>query len=243
MKKTLVAGLVGLLAAATFAGKDNVVVTFCTQGPDTYADGSKVRDGETYALVWTKDGATFQGINADGTAVGEDVGDNKVALKAPVAKDGKCPFIKFEIDEEYAKDHFKGGTWGVYLLDTRTFDSTPGADGKPVATDALGSAVNGYGAVATASTATQFVSANAVATKADVAPADKGEVKIRDIKLIGDKVFIYVSGTVSSAAYAVAEGATPDALTTQKAEVGNTAGDMIIVRDQQPGGAFFKVSK
>lgn len=239
MKKTLVAGLVGLLAAATFAGKDNVVVTFCTQGLDTYADGSTVLDGETYALVWTPDGETFKGIDAKGDAVKPSV----VALKAPVAKDGKCPFIKFEIDEEHAKKNFKGGIWGVYLLDTRTFDKAPGADGQPVATDTLGSAVNGYGAVATASTATQFVSANAAATTADVAPADKGEVKIRDIKLIGDKVFIYVSGTVSSAAYAVAEGATPDALTTQKAEVGNTAGDMIIVRPQQPGGAFFKVSK
>lgn len=239
MKKILVAGLVGLLAAATFAGKDNVVVTFYTNGPDKYADGSQVLDGETYALVWTKDGATFQGIKADGTAVG----DNKVVLKAPVAKGGKCPFIKFEIDEEYAEQNFKGGTWGVYLLDTRTFAATLGADGKPVATGALGSAVNGYGAVATASTATQFVSANAATTKAVEAPADKGEVKIRDIKLVDGKVFIYVSGTVSSAAYAVAEGATPDAMTTQSAEVGNTAGDMIIVRDQKAGGAFFKVSK
>ena len=160
MKKTLVAGLVGLLAAASFAGKDNVVITFCSQGPDTYADGSKVLDGETYALVWTPAGATFQGFAADGSAVAP----SKVVLKAPVAKDGKCPFIKYEIDEGYAKKaNYAGGTWAVYLLDTRTFEKTLSADGKPQATGAFGTAVNGYGEVMAAKTSVGFVSADGAA--------------------------------------------------------------------------------
>lgn len=240
MKKTLVAGLVGLLAAASFAGKDNVVVTFYTQGTDTYADKTPVRDGETYALVYTPNGETFQGIKADGTAVEP----SKVVLKAPVAKDGKCPFIKFEIDSGYANENYPNGTWSVYLLDTRTFAPTLDADGKPVVTGVGGKTVNGYGKVATATATANFASANAaVAMVAGAAPADKGEVKIRDIKLVDGKVFIYVSGTLSSAAYAVAEGTAPDQMPTESAQVGNTAGDMIIIRKQQPGGAFFKVNR
>lgn len=242
MKKTLVAGLVGLLAAASFAGKDNVVITFCSQGPDTYADGSAVLDGETYALVWTPQGATFQGFAADGSAVAP----SKVVLKAPLAKDGKCPFVKYEIDEGYAaKENFKGGTWAVYLLDTRVFTGTLDADGKPQATGAFGKAVNGYGEVSTAKTSVGFVSADgAAAVGAGLMPADKGEVKITNIELKDGKVFITVSGTVSSAAYAVAEGETPNAiLPTETAAVGNTAGEMILVRDQKAGGAFFKVNR
>lgn len=241
MKKTLVAGLVGLLAAASFAGKDNVVITFCSQGPDTYADGSKVLDGETYALVWTPAGATFQGFAADGSAVAP----SKVVLKAPVAKDGKCPFIKYEIDEDYAKTNYDVGTWAVYLLDTRTFAATLNADGKPQATGAFGKAVNGYGEVMTAKTSVGFVSADgAAAVGAGLMPTDKGEVKITNIELKDGKVFITVSGTVSSAAYAVAEGETPNAiLPTETAAAGNTAGEMILVRDQKAGGAFFKVNR
>lgn len=241
MKKTLVAGLVGLLAAASFASKDNVVITFCSQGTDTYADGSKVLDGETYALVWTPAGATFQGFAADGSAVAP----SKVVLKAPVAKDGKCPFIKYEIDEDYAKENYDGGSWAVYLLDTRTFAATLSADGKPQATGAFGKAVNGYGEVVTAKTSVGFVSADgAAAVGAGLMPTDKGEVKITNIELKDGKVFITVSGTVSSAAYAVAEGETPNAIQpTETAAVGNTAGEMILVRDQKAGGAFFKVNR
>lgn len=244
MKKTLVAGLVGLLAAATFAGKDNVVVTFYSNGTDTYADKTPVRDGETYALVYTPDGATFQGINANGDAVAP----SKVALRAPVAKNGKCPLIQFEIDGSLAATNYPGGTWGVYLLDTRTFAKDLDANGQPVATGVGGQTVNGYSAVASAKTATQFVSANATtALAATSAPADRGDVKITNIELKGDKVFITVSGTVASAAYAVAEGTTPNALTLadDSATRGDTKGDgeMIIVREQQPGGAFFKVNR
>lgn len=243
MKKTLVAGLVGLLAAATFAGKDNVVVTFYSNGIDTYADKTPVRDGETYALVWTPDGAKFQGINANGDAVKP----SKVALRAPVAKNGKCPFIKFEIDEQYVKENYPNGTWDVYLLDTRTFKEEL-ENGKPVATGVGGNTVHGYGKVATATASANFASANAaVAMAASAAPADRGDVKITDIKLDGKFVYITVSGTVASAAYAVAEGSMPNALTPvdDSATRGDTKGDgeMIIVRPQQAGGAFFKVNR
>ena len=239
MKKTLIAGLVGFLAAVTFAGKDNVVVTFYTTGPDAYADGSTVLDGETYALVYTPKGSTFRGFSADGSAIG----DSKVALKAPIAKDGKCPFVKFEIDEGYAKANYADGSWGVYLLDTRLFAAEPGVDGQPMATGAFGKAVNGYGAVATA-TGSGFLSASASeSAEAGLTPADRKDVKITGIRLIDGKVYIHVSGTVSSQSYQVQSGATPDAIAPDATAIGNTAGEMIIIRDQVPGGAFFKVNR
>ena len=239
MKKTLMAGFFGLLAAATFAGKGNVVVTFYTTGPDKYADGQTVVDGETYALVWTPEGSEFAGINADGTAVAP----SKIALKAPVAKDGKCPIVKFEIDEGYATANFPGGTWGVYLLDTRVIVAANGETGAAAtATGAAGgSAVHGYGLVGAANG--QFASASAASASAAAVPADKQDVKITNIKLVDGKVFIYVSGTLSTADYVLSAGATPDATAPAATQGGNTAGEMVIVRDQKAGGEFFSVNR
>ena len=236
MKKTLMAGLVGLLATAAFAGKDNVVVTFYTTGPDKYVDGKQVIDGESYALVWTPTGSTFAGFTADGKAVEPSV----VALKAPVAKDGKCPVIKFEIDQDYAAKNYADGTWGVYLLDTRAFVTKD--DGTVEATGAVGSAVNGYGVVGTGDG--QFASASAAtATSAAALPADKQDVKITNIKVADGKVFIYVSGTVSTASYTLNAGEAPNATAPAATQAGNTVGDMIIVRDAKVGGEFFSVNR
>ena len=238
MKKTLMAGLVGLLATAAFAGKDNVVVTFYTTGPDTYADGSKVVDGETYALVWTPTGSEFAGFNADGTAIAP----SKVALKAPVAKDGKCPIVKFEIDEDYAKANFQDGTWGVYLLDTRVFATTD----EGAATTATGATdaktVNGYGKVGTANG--QFASASASApASVSAIPADKQNAVIKGIKVVDGFVYITVSGTVSTAEYSLNAGVTPTEVEAVDTKKGNTAGDVIIVREAKAGGEFFSVNR
>lgn len=239
MKKTLMAGFFGLLAAAAFAGKDNVVVTFYTTGPDTYADGSTVVDGETYALVWTPAGAEFAGFNADGTAVAP----SKVALKAPIAKNGKCPIVKFEIDQDFVKNNFPGGSWAVYLLDTRVFATANGADGMVAAATgaAGGSAVHGYGLVGAANG--QFASASAASASAAAVPADKKDVKITDIKLVDGKVFIYVSGTLSTADYVLNAGDAPNATQAAATQSGNTAGDMVIVREAKAGGEFFSVNR
>ena len=63
-----------LLAFAVFpmiasASVQDKVARFSTPGPDCYADGTLVADGECYALVWSPKGATFAGFNADGTAI------------------------------------------------------------------------------------------------------------------------------------------------------------------------------
>lgn len=234
MKKVLMTGLFGLLAAATFAGVNNVVVTFYTTGPDKYADGTTVADGETYALVYTPAGSEFAGFNADGTAVAP----SKVALKAPVAKGGKCPIVQFEIDGDYAAKAYGEGTWGVYLLDTRVV----AANAAAAAAAAGGSAVHGYGLVGTLNGTFASVS-TASAASASALPADRQDIKITGIKVVGDKVFITVSGTVSTANYALSAGDAPNATVPAATQAGNTAGEMIIVRDAKAGGEFFSIKR
>lgn len=114
MKKlTLMMGVAGL-ALASLAAVNDTLISFSTPGPDTYLDGTTVRDGECYALVWSQDGV-FEGVKDDGTAV--DAND-RVVLVAPVAKGGRCPDLVYQVAAATA-EALKGGRYGVYLLDTR----------------------------------------------------------------------------------------------------------------------------
>ena len=107
-------------ACGAFADAANTRISFSTPGPDTYADGTTVKDGEIYALVWSKDG-NFDGFTLDGEAA--DPAD-KVIFKAPLAKDGHCGLTLFQIDSKVAP---KDGEYAVYLLDTRTTGMVTGA--------------------------------------------------------------------------------------------------------------------
>jgi len=239
MKKAF-AVLFSVLSAAAFAGMNNVVVTFSSVGPDTYKDGTTVVDGESYALVWTPSGSTFQGVRADGTAAGE----SKVALVAPVAKDGKCPRIMFQIDEDYAKANYPDGTWGVYLLDTRVFATVDGvvqkdASGADIVTGVSGS-VKGYGEVAA-------VDGTALAQVAALSPATAGaasatEVRIKDIKFVGDNVYLYVQGA-NAGKFELVTGNAPDALTGEGLERTGTSDEAIVIRPMKTGGEFFSVNR
>ncbi len=114
MKKlTLMMGVAGL-ALASLAAVNDTLISFSTPGPDTYLDGTTVRDGECYVLVWSQDGV-FEGVKDDGTAV--DAND-RVVLVAPVAKGGRCPDLVYQVAAATA-EALKGGRYGVYLLDTR----------------------------------------------------------------------------------------------------------------------------
>lgn len=252
MKKSVMAVFAGLVSAAAFAGMNNVLVSFSTVGPDLYADGTQVCDGEYYALVWTPENSTFAGINADGTPVG----DSKIAIKAPVAKDGKCPYITFQIDEDYAAANFPGGTWGVYLLDTRKFVADEDGviqkdvDGKPIV-ESVGNAsavVNGYGAVATISDPNKVSAAASQAVNAataSVAPAGAESLKITDIKFVGDNVQLTVTGALPCLQYEVQSG---DKVGGLAAPADGTArygkvGEMYIYTPKKPGAQFFKVNR
>lgn len=68
-KPVTVAPLFNAAAAGLcFGDASNLLVTFSTPGPDRYADGSTVRDGERYALVYVR--GTFGGIAATDAKTG-----------------------------------------------------------------------------------------------------------------------------------------------------------------------------
>ena len=253
MKKSIALVLAGLGAGALFAGMNNVRVQFSTVGPDTYADGATVLDGETYALVWTPTGSDFQGINADGTAAG----DSQVVLKAPFAKDGHCPNILFQVDEGYANEHYNGGTWGVYLLDTRKFATETvkivvdgkeieqtrvktDADGKKVATG-VGGSISGYGAVIPAVDKLSLSPAGAKGGIVQSIPAGIQPPTIRDFKVINGMVYLFLQNTAPSVSYGVAAGQTPGSLAPvpQQQPVLGGGSETIIVTPATGASGFF----
>lgn len=256
MKKSAVALFAGLVSAAAFAGVNNVLVTFSTVGPDYYADGEKVVPGEVYALVWTRTGAEFKGVDAKGKAV--DPENNKIVIKAPVAtEEGNCPLITFQVDEDYAAANYPGGTWGVYLLDTRKFKADEdgviqkGEDGKPIV-ESVGlktGVVNGYGAVATLASADKAsvdasTSINAATTS--VVPDGASNLKIESMDLRDGQVWLTVSGSSSCLQYGVSSGSSPDSLTPVtggNTQYGKDGKLMTIVTPMKSGTQFFKVNR
>ena len=246
MKKLMtMIGAVGLAFAAT-AAMDDALLTFSTVGPDKYSDGTTVLDGECYALVWTADGATFGGIAADGTAVAET---DEIVLLAPVAKDGHCPDVLFQIP---AAQVDKGGTFGVYLLDTRV----KAEDGTvaPAGLNAAGklTLVNGYGLATEAtkvakatsggakSVAEKGTGGQAVAAGAAVPKVD--QPKITSIKIEGDYVRLTVQNLPGF--MRVSSGADVSADDTQGAAqaTGGAAKEVILYAPKSASGSgFFKV--
>ena len=227
MKKLMTLGIAAIAAGAVFAAANDVVVTFSTPGPDTYADGTTVVDGEKYALCWSQDFSQFA-IKSDGTAEG-----GVVVLKAPVAKGGRCPTVVFEVDAAYAAANFDGGEWAVYLLDTRDFGNgavnTSGCVGKAsVGTGTLGS-----------------LSGVAAATSEVAGGIDVPQPKVTGIKVVDGFVYVTVQGTVPFLAYGLTEGATPDAITSpvEGSKAGSADKEIVLVTPAKEGGAFFKVGR
>lgn len=201
------------LAASAFADAANALISFSTPGPDRYADGTTVKDGEWYALVWSQDGV-FEGITADCKALG--AGD-EVLLVASLAKDGKCPYMIFQVDSAKAHDT---GVYGVYLLDTRTADGSQvaaaNADGKPASVN--GAALT-QGYTAAAATAGGAKTGPAIAARAwdasavDTAAEGFSQAKIAAIEVKGAQVKLTVTGLMPAVKYNVRMGEKPDALT------------------------------
>ena len=250
MKKTAIIFTVAALCGAAFAAQNDALVSFSTKGPDAYADGTTVLDGECYALVWLQNGASGLTVAADGSATG-----GEIVLAAPIAKGGRCPSVVFEVDARDMATKYKDGSWGVYLLDTRRW----GADGKakPAGT-ANGKVVlvNAAGAVTSAavrvvagkSETVGGVTGAAVASTATSVPAEAPAPEITGIRVDGANVYVTVRGTVPYLQYGLASGDTPDAV-TEKAEgsprTGAAAADdeIILVAPAKKGGAFFRVNR
>ena len=163
MKKHI--ALIGALLGATlFAAENDALLTFGTPGTDRYADGTVVMNGECYALVWTKDGTTFGGFTAECKPVSET---DKLVLVAPLAKSGRCPTTVLELDAA-AASQYDGGTFGLYLLDTRV-RATDGKVSLAPFKDGAPQLVNSLGAAADAEEAADASSGKAASLKASSA--------------------------------------------------------------------------
>lgn len=240
MKKLMIAVAAMGLAVAGFAAQNDALLTFSTPGPDKYTDGTTVLDGECYALVWTATGSEFAGFKADGTTVAET---DKLILLAPVAKDGACPKVLFQIDAAVA-DALEGkGSYGVYLLDTRVKTESGETklatikDGKPVAINALAAMTEKAepGQVGTEKGAT--LAATAIGGATITAESIVDTPKITSIKVDGAKVTVQVGGMSPIATYKVVAGKKPGAADTQLDAKAN--GDTF--EFTKPEGQFFKV--
>ena len=251
MKKTIAFLAAGLCAGTLLAGMNNVVIQFSTVGPDKYADGTTVMDGECYALVWTPTGSEFQGIDSEGKAAG----DSKVAVTAPIAKDGKCPNVQFQIDETFANANYPDGTWGVYLLDTRKFATKEvpvkvdgkdimqtqvllDANGKKIATGVGSTTVSGYGQVV-ANVGRSLSSAGSKAGTVQSIPAGIQPPTIRDFKVVNGMAYLYLKDTSSAVSYGVAAGQAPGNLAPVRQQPVQGGGSETIIITPATGATGF----
>ena len=244
MKKSLALAMAALAAGVGFAAQNDALVSFSTPGPDRYADGSVVMDGECYALVFTPKGSEGAVFSADGSVSG-----GEIVLAAPVAKNGRCPKVLFQVDAEKVETIYAKGSWGVYLLDTRSWgkDGTPRVVGKAASLNAAdiveGSTVKlGVGSLASAG-----VTAGATAATATAVPDGVAKPEITGIRVEGANVFVTVKGTVPCLQYDLSVGETPDDVS----EAGNSPRsgadsvdeEVTFVVPAKSGSAFFKVGR
>lgn len=247
----------GVLSLAVVAGPNDAVLMFSTKGPDCYADGTPVQEGEAYALVWSRNGFDFAGLDMNGQAV--DPVDNAVVVALPLAKtkhngDVHCPLTMFQIDENFVASH-ADGTFALILLDTRV----PNAKGELVATGRLGQ-VNGWGVVekshvkAVGGTQVSVINAGSAngSTQTKIAssiPADEDipQPRITGIRLVDDYVVLTVTGTSPRLLYNIAAGPTPGRFKNRHAATGAMPGhakrnhEISIVAPRVEGQTFFQV--
>ena len=222
------------MAFGAFADAANTLITFSTPGPDTYADGTTVKDGEIYALVWSTDG-NFDGFTTEGQAV--DAND-KVIFKAGLAKDGKCPLTLFQIDSKVAP---QGGQYAVYLLDTRAGNGI--VTGAAVAKTFGGA--NGTANIAAAKTDnTVDAEGNTVAITTGAAgltdPTGVAAPVIKGIKVEGANVKITVGNILPGFVYELKGGL--DGKANLSGTTAEKVGDDVEFTVPAQGAQFFKVN-
>ena len=244
MKKIML-GLCSLgVSLAALAAVNDSLLMFSTKGPDRYSNGDDVLAGECYALCYVTDPASFS-IRSDGTAAA----GGEVLVTAPVASpmgDGAgmhCPNLVYTIPAAKAAV-LDGGTFAVYLLDTRVPDATaPSGYRVSGVQDGKAAVVNGSGAVAADGT---IASGSTGVASFNGSVVDGGRVSIESvvdqpsitaIKVDGADIVLTVSGLSPAVGYRVLSGAGPSGVST---EVESTrSGDTFTV--SKDAGRFFKV--
>lgn len=166
---------------------EDSAIVFSTVGPDKYADGSTVLDGELYALVWTNDGV-FEGFSADGKALDEK---DKILIVAPLAKDGRCPKVMFQISRAAAVNY---GKFEVFVMDTRVVAASGVITPRGAANGKV-NLVNGYGRVPakiSLSNLSSKAEGAAVANLNSAAPKDTCQPRVKAMRIEGDEVVLTV---------------------------------------------------
>ena len=243
-----------LTSSLLFSAANDTLITFSTTGVDRYADGSAVKDGECYALVWTRDGAQFAGLAADGRPV--NGADSVLVLAAPIARDGKCPPTVFELNARFAAQH-ADGSLDAYLLDTRNAAGQVtgvGANGRP-------ERVNGYGWVAKATgggrgatrpadvageAGGSVVGGPSAVSTVSAVPKDVPKPKIKAMRIVGGYAYLTVEGTSPCLQYrAVPVGLDGKSdVPVAGAPVDGKAGeDVVIVTPAKGSSGFFRVER
>ncbi len=258
--KKLLAGIVAMAGVAAFADAANTFVYFSSQGPDTYADGTDVIQGERYALVWYEDDK-FDGFTVSGDLVDTNDVVFSIMSRATLRSDGegmRCPMTAFQVDSKSAPTN---GVYAVYLLDTRiekegklVLSDINIETGKPQVVRATSTAVASYavrgadsfgGVNPSSAEKTAFAgSATPIAPDASAAPVVTG------IKVDGEKVYITVKNTSPLLSYDVvgAENAADVDKGTKKdveQQPGalNTDEEITFVVPKKNSGKFFKVRR
>jgi len=249
MNKSLaVFGMAAALSCAAMAAQNDALLVFSTPGPDTYADGTTVLDGECYALVWLPKSSSAIEVSADGSASG-----GEVVLTAPVAKGGHCPGVMFQIPASDVEEKYSDGTWGVYLLDTRRWSadgSVAPAGLKPDGTARLVNAsgsVSGAKVVVSAGSVSSFAASGASSASAvSTVPVDAPKAEITAIRILGGRAFVTVRNTAPYLQYGLTAGATPGTVTERvdAPQTGSENGEEIVLVAPASGNSgFFKLDR
>lgn len=244
--KKLIASLAIVASACAFAAPTDTSVLFSSVGPDKYADGTIVVDGECYALVWSA--GEFAGIKADCSCV--NPADEILGI-FPAAKDGKCKLSKYTLTADAFN---KGGNISLWLLDTRTYTSNPdGSTAVALAkqeSDTKVPVVNGAvavdAAVEVAKAGFGGISAKGPAVAGAVAiPEGAPTPNVKSIKVGNVYVELEVENTVPYLTYGVAAGETPGELTKDAAAAatGKTGETITIYTPKKGETGFFKVDR
>ena len=237
-------------AAMCAAGAQNdAVYNFWTYGPDKYADGTPVLSGERYALVWAEGegGVTF---NANGTTTGGVVVD-VVRTK----NEGYCHRVMYEVDAARMSE-FAGGTWCVYLLDTRRWD----ADGNVSVSEEL-DIVNAAGMID--GSQVQLTAGGDCRPNKDklrenpgnastpsAVPEGTSDPVAADIRIDGAEVLVSATNTVPYIQYALLSSDAPDAGSFAPADAAPQTGSAdpegeLVFRAPVSGSgrSFFKIGR
>ena len=242
--------VLALALCASFAAQaayDDTMICFSTPGPDKYADGTQVLDGERYALVWSEDGA-FDGFQANGLPV--DAKDEVLAI-VPFAKDGRCEPAAYAMSSAAFK---RGGVLALWLLDTRVYAANGSVSFAPAEGKTKVAAVSAAAKV----TADIKVEAGlagqpaplekASAPTATAVPAEAPQPVINGIRVDAQAGLVYlkVGNTVPYLTYGVSAGADPAHLAEGAAKNPVTGGGeitLVVEQDSDKGARFFSVGR